>query len=130
MTLECSTRCGKDKQVNKGLSMTVFRDEYCAPVRHAEQWIASKKKEFGKLAELPAFARVREFLYSKRARPLILGCIRAGLRLEGVGPGTGIEQCSLLMKELLAAKHGQSPTNGHDPQAAANSPQDGEPYTV
>ena len=84
-------------------SVKSFTDEVCAPMRHAEQWIASKKKQYGALAASPSFQRVADYLLSGRARLPILGCMKSGLRLEGTSADhMGVEQCYILMKDMEA----------------------------
>ena len=84
-------------------SVKSFTEEVCAPMRHAEQWIASKKKQYGALAASPSFQRVADYLLSGRARLPILGCMRIGLRLEGTSADhMGVEQCYILIKDVEA----------------------------
>ena len=89
----------------KAMSKASFVSEYCTPMRHAEAWLASKHRDFGKLAELPIFQRVEVFLLTSRARPAILNCLRSSIRLEGISDDQpGIEQCRTLVKELTILK--------------------------
>ena len=86
-------------------SVKSFTDDVCQPLRHAEHWIASKKNLYGILAASPTFLRVADYLLSGRARLLILGCMRSGLRLEGTSAeNMGVEQCFIVIKDLEAQK--------------------------
>ena len=48
----------EDLDLGRGLSIKVFVDEYCSPLKVAEKWIRAKKAQYGALAEVPAFKRV------------------------------------------------------------------------
>lgn len=114
-----------DVSNGKGLSSKVFVEEYCAPVRHAEQWVKAKKKEFGKLAEMPTFNRVKNFLFSSRARVAVLACMRSGVRLEGISADQpGIEQCRMLIEDLQRLKTKPAGAAPSDNQQEAGAIQD------
>ena len=88
-----------------GLSADVFMNEYCAPLKHAEKWVALKRKQYGAVADGPAFKRVTDFLMTNRGRLAVFGCMRAGIRLEGVSEEQpGIEHCRILIKDLDTAR--------------------------
>ena len=36
------------------LSLAHFMSDYCVPIRHAEHWLAAKRKEYGALLPLPS----------------------------------------------------------------------------
>ena len=75
------------------------------------------KREFGKLSERPAVERVRAFLMSGRVRLAVLGCIRSGVRLEGVSDDRpGVVQCRTLWAELEQLKRGPA-----DPSAPSST---------
>jgi hypothetical protein len=96
-----------DLEGNAPMTAASFASEYCAPMRHAEQWFANKRQEFGHAADLPAFSRVEKYLMSSRARLPLLQCTRGGIKLDGVSDQQpGIEQCRVLVKELQALKAG------------------------
>ena len=80
-----------------GMSVSIFVNDYCAALKHAEVWVANKRRHYGHLAEMPAFARVEQWLRSSSARIEILRCMRTGSRLE---EHQGIEQCHALVAEL------------------------------
>ena len=82
-------------------SVEQWQDEYCHPFKHAERWIAAKKRVYGALCQTGSFARVEQFLFSSRGRPAVLACIKANMRLEGISDQQpGVEQCRALIKEL------------------------------
>lgn len=84
-----------------GMSVNVFLNEYCAPLKTAEIWVMQKRRHYGALAELPAFTRVEQWLRSGPARIEVLRCMRSGCRLEGNSQEyPGIEQCRALVAEL------------------------------
>ena len=100
--------------ITDGIAMSAskFATEYCAPLRHAEGWASQKKREFGKIADIPAFVRLTNFLYSSKARMPLLQCMKNGIRLEGNSDEQpGIQQCHVLVKEMHILKHGESKTN-------------------
>ena len=97
-----------DMEVGRGLSPAVFVNEYCVPLKAAENWIRAKRKLYGVLADTPAFSRVAGYLTSSRARVAILACLRAGIRLEGVSAEQpGVPQCRALIAELDASREGR-----------------------
>ena len=61
-----------DLDAGRAISVSTFVNEYCAPMRHGEVWVAGKRREYGKLCEIPAFRRVANFLLSAKARVPIL----------------------------------------------------------
>lgn len=83
-----------------GMSVSIFVNDYCAALKHAEVWVANKRRHYGQLAEMPAFARVEQWLRSSSARIEILRCMRTGSRLEATPEHQGIEQCHALVAEL------------------------------
>ena len=88
------------------MNAKAFREDYCAPMRHAELWVRDRKQEFGALAALPAFARVTNWLYSSRARAQIMGAMRTGIPLHGTSEEQpGVEQCRLICEELRKLKN-------------------------
>jgi hypothetical protein len=81
----------------------VFDSDFCAPVKHAENWLKNKVTTYGTLTDCPAFRRVSDYLISGRAREAILRLMRQGVRLEGSGAESpGIEQCRIMVDELNA----------------------------
>ena len=82
-------------ETGQGMSVQVFVKEYCAVAKHAENWATNLRLKYGKLAELPAYARVLQYLRSGGARLEILACMRSGTTLH-----PGIEQCRALVAEL------------------------------
>ena len=104
----------------KAISKTSFASDYCTPVRHAEVWLATKRRDFGKLAELPMFCRIEAFLFTSRARQAILNCMRSGMRLDGNSDDQpGIDQCRALVKELTLLKTKPSGSESKPSTAAA-----------
>ena len=96
-----------DAALGKGMSAKVFEDEYCSVAKHCERWMKLLKKEFGQLSERPAAKRVREFLLGGRPRLQVLGCMKAGIRLDGVSDERpGVPQCRALWGELETLKRG------------------------
>ena len=100
------------EEVSKGtaFSKNSFESEYCVPAKHAEVWVKAQRRQYGCLAESPAFTRLESYLMSSQARPQILKCMRLGVRLEGSGPGStgdaaGIDQCRVICDSLAEAKH-------------------------
>ena len=112
------------------MSASKFATEYCAPMRHGESWVTQKKREFGKIADIPAFVRLTSFLHSSKARLPLLQCMKNGIRLEGNSDEQpGIQQCHVLVKEMNNLKHGDSKTND-DAASGGDTPsggKDGEP---
>jgi len=107
--IKCIEMLHDSSQSGQGMSAKVFVEEYCLPIWHAERWVAQKQREFGKLASLPAFQRVCNFLLSSKAKAAILSCMRQGVRLEGISAEQpGIEQCRLLIEDLQKLKTGNS----------------------
>ena len=92
--------------------------------------MSQKKREFGKIADIPAFVRLTNFLYSSKARLPLLQCMKNGIRLEGNSDEQpGIQQCHVLVKEMHILKHGESKTNT-DTASGGDTPSrrsDGEP---
>ena len=89
----------------KGLSQKVFETDYCRPYKEAEKWIKSSRKQFGVVADIPAFERVASFLMSSKARIPILACLSSGVKLDGASDQMpGIEACRTIIKELTAAQ--------------------------
>ena len=90
-----------DLEAGRGMSANIFRTEYCAVAKHAENWAQTIRTKYGKLAELPAHARVLQYLRSGGARLEILACMRANAKLDGASAAQpGIEQCRALVAEL------------------------------
>lgn len=90
-----------DLASGKGMSVNVFKNEYCAVAKHAEHWAATVRTKYGKLTELPAYARVLQYLRSGGARLQILACMRSKAKLDGTSEvQPGIEQCRALVAEL------------------------------
>ena len=88
-----------------GMSVKVFLAEYCAVAKHAEVWVKARRRDYGALADRPAFERVVEYLGSSAARLEILACMRSGTRLDGTSAAQpGIEQCRALVAELEQVK--------------------------
>ena len=107
----------EDTACQSGMSRKVFELEYCAAAKYCERWLAQVRRDFGKLADSPATARVRSFLMSGRARAVALACLRTKLRLDGLSDERpGIPQCRALVAELRTLK-----------QAPAGTPPAGEP---
>ena len=97
-------------------SRSSFETDICAPAKHAERRVADRRREFGSLSDSPAFRRVEEFLMSAQARPLVLKCMRLGVRLEGPGPnstgdGAGIDQCRVLVQSMQEAMGRRTPAS-------------------
>ena len=113
---------GGDLDAGKTLSRVVFENDYCAPLREAEKWVNSKRKFYGALAQIPAFARVEAYLQSPKARVPVLGCIRVNMRLEGTGPDNGVEQCRILVKELEKLRTAPSQAKETEGQPGAAGP--------
>ena len=65
---------------SRAMSSSTFQEEYCAPAKQAENWIASVKKTYGKHADTPAADRVFSWLVSGKARTAILSCMRDHIR--------------------------------------------------
>ena len=104
------------EEVSKGMafSKASFDAELCSPLKHAERWVKDKRREFGALTDSPAFRRVEEFLMTSQARPLVLRCMRLGIRLEGSGPNSsgdaaGIDQCRIVCDTLQEAAGRKTP---------------------
>jgi hypothetical protein len=90
-----------DLASGKGMSAAVFRNEYCSVAKHAENWAATVRTKYGKLAELPAYARVVKYLRSGDARMQILARMRSKVKLDSTSEvQPGIEQCRALVAEL------------------------------
>ena len=103
----------------KPMSAVHFVSAYCAPMKHVESWLAAKKKEFGRCADLPAFGRVESFLRSGRGRLLVLQCMTNSIRLEGTSnEQPGIEHCRALVTEMTALKSRPNPQSGDGTTAA------------
>ena len=86
-----------DLESGRSISASTFATEYCAPMRHGEVWVSAKRREYGKLCEIPAFRRVATFLLSSKARVPILQCMRASVRLEGTSkeqPGIEVRRAT------------------------------------
>ena len=101
----------------KPFSQSSFDTELRAPAKHAERWLKDRRREFGSLADGPAFRRVEEYLQSAQARPLILKCMRLGVRLHGeglnsTGDQAGIDQCRILVQSLQEAMGRKAPATG------------------
>jgi hypothetical protein len=110
-----------DLESGRGMSVRIFQAEYCAVARHAEIWAKNMRREYGKLAERPAFSRVEQYLRSGCARIDILRCMKSGTPLEGKSKEQpGIEQCRALVAELehlrkTSTRPSESPAPGPDP---------------
>ena len=90
------------------MNVATLISDYCAPMRHVEQWLASRRSDFGKIAKFPAFARVEAYLRNSRARSAVVQCMRPGMRLDGTSDEhPGIEQCRVLVREMRALKNPQ-----------------------
>ena len=90
-----------DLESGKGMSLSVFKTEYCAVAKFAEQWVQNLRRKYGKLADLPACARVLQYLRTGSARLAILACMRSGGKLDSTTTAhPGIEQCRALVAEL------------------------------
>ena len=88
-------------ETGQGMSVQVFVKEYCAVAKHAENWATNLRLKYGKLAELPAYARVLQYLRSGGARLEILACMRSNAKLDNTSAvQPGIEQCRALVAEL------------------------------
>ena len=74
----------QDLQCGRGMSAQVFQNEYCRPYKEAEKWIRSTQKTFGQVANIPSFERVAEFLFTSKARVMILGCLQSSVKLDGL----------------------------------------------
>ena len=101
----------------KAFSQITFDSEVCAPSKHAERWLKDRRREFGPFMEGPAFQRVKEYLQSAQARPLVLKCMRLGVRLHGEGPNStgdqaGIDQCRILVHSMQEAMGRKAPAPG------------------
>jgi hypothetical protein len=108
-----------DMSDGKPMSGQHFIAAYCAPMKHVESWLAAKRKEFGKCADLPAFGRVESFLRSARGRLLVLQCMTNSIRLEGTSnEQPGIEHCRALVTEMTALKTRPNPQSGNGTSAA------------
>ncbi len=79
------------------MSKAVFTEEFCSPMKHVEHWLRSKRKEFGTLAECPAFKRVEAFLMSGKARIAVLGCMKTSMKLEGCERGDPRVHCQCFL---------------------------------
>ena len=102
-----------DMSDGKAMSGQHFIAAYCAPMKHVESWLAAKRKEFGKCADLPAFGRVESFLRSARGRMLVLQRMTNSIRLEGTSnEQPGIEHCRALVTEMTALKTRPNPQSG------------------
>ena len=110
---------GEEASKGIGFSKESFLSELCVPAKHAENWVKARRREFGALAESPAFRRVEEFLQSSQSRPQLLKCIRLGIPLQGSGPqaqgdNLGIDQCRIVyqsLKEALGRSSGILPSS-------------------
>jgi hypothetical protein len=98
------------EEITKGsaFSKLTFDTEVCVPSKHAERWVMDRRREFGSFVDSSAFRRVEEYLMSAQARPLVLRCMRLGVRLQGEGPNStgdaaGIDQCRILVQSLQEA---------------------------
>ena len=98
------------EETTKGsaFSKLTFDTEVCVPSKHAERWVKDRRREFGSFVDSSAFRRVEEYLMSAQARPLVLRCMRLGVRLQGEGPNStgdaaGIDQCRILVQSLQEA---------------------------
>ena len=105
-------------EMSKGIafSKATFDSEVCSPAKHAERWVKDKRREFGALADSPAFRRVEDYLMSTQARAHVLKCMRLGIRLEGSGPlstgdAAGIDQCRILCQSLQEAMGRKAPAS-------------------
>ena len=108
---------GEETTKGQAFSLKTFDSEVCAPAKHAERWVKDRRREFGSIVEVTAFKRVEDYLQSAQARPLVLKCMRLGVRLHGEGPHstgdqTGIDQCRILYNSLLEAMGRQAPAPG------------------
>ena len=95
-----------------------LENEFCSPLHEAEKWIMGKRKFYGALSQIPAFARVEAYLMSPKARFPPLGCVKANMRLEGAAPDNGVEQCRILIAELEKLRKAPAETETQQEAAA------------
>lgn len=113
------TLASADIQDGRPMSTSSFLNDYCSPLKHAESWTLSKRREFGKFAEIASFSRVESFLRSPRGRLGVLRCMKDNMRLEGVSDEQpGIENCRAVVAEMSALK---SPAQKSESVATVNS---------
>lgn len=89
----------EDLAAGRTMSMTIFRDEYCAPAKHAENWAHTLRKKYGTLTDIAAYTRVLHYLRSGGGRLAILACMREKIKLAPT-----IEQCRFLVEQLEKAQ--------------------------
>ncbi len=117
-----------DIEERRQMSADYFASDYCSPFRYAQSWVAVKRKEFGKFADLPAFGRVEAWLQSARARIPIMQCARTRVKLDGNSDEQpGIEQCRTIVKELNVLKTKPNAQEGSGVGDAASSAADADP---
>ena len=110
----------QDLESGKGMSGAVFQQEYCRPYKEAEKWLKSTRNQFGAVANMPAFERVADFLFTSRARVQLLACVNAGVKLDGISDQQpGIEACRTIVKELVTAQKAAAEAHAERNQIAA-----------
>ena len=109
----------KDALTTGRMSREIFVRDYCTPAAKGGTWMSGIKKRFPLFRDSPMTRRVFAWLSTSGARPLILACIAAGVRLEGVSEEQrGIEQCRSLIAELEKLS-GTKVATGSSPTADA-----------
>ena len=88
----------------KGMSSKTFQDEFCAPAKQVELWIAGVKKTYGDHAKTPAATRVFDWLASGKARVQVLACICDIVRLEGISEEKSATTPGLLPRSAAMAQ--------------------------
>ena len=119
--IACVKTCHAWMESGKPMSKDSFISDFCQPMRHVEQWLAKKRKDYGGLANQPSFRRMAQHLMEGKYRVEVLACMKIGLRLEGVSEEQpGIHMCRVCILALEEMKNRD--TSGVSGDAAAGPP--------